>query len=88
VALEAMACRVPVVATAVGGVPEVVVDGETGALVPPGDPVAMADRAIELLLDQTRWRRTREAAIERSRAFAAERIVPQYEAVYRRVIEG
>lgn len=50
VLLEAMASALPVVATAVGGVPEMVVDGETGFLVPPNDPQALAD-AINALLD-------------------------------------
>lgn len=49
VALEASAAGVPVVATAVGGTPEVVVDGETGYLVPAGDPVALAARVGDLL---------------------------------------
>ncbi len=50
VAMEAMALEKPVVATAVGGVPEVVVDGQTGTLVPPGEPEALA-RAISAMLD-------------------------------------
>jgi glycosyltransferase involved in cell wall biosynthesis len=49
--LEAMAAGVPVVATRVGGVPEAVVDGETGLLVSPGDAAALADRLARLLAD-------------------------------------
>jgi glycosyltransferase involved in cell wall biosynthesis len=52
VLLEAMAACRPVVASRVGPVPEVVVDGETGLLTPPGDAVALADRGLRL---QTRW---------------------------------
>jgi len=51
--LEAMAAGLPVVATSVGGTPEVVVDGETGLLVPPRDPVALADAMQKLLEDRT-----------------------------------
>jgi glycosyltransferase involved in cell wall biosynthesis len=49
VALEAAAAGVPVVATAVGGTPEVVIDGQTGVLVPPGEPTSLASRIVDVL---------------------------------------
>jgi glycosyltransferase involved in cell wall biosynthesis len=52
VVLEVMACGKPVVATAVDGTPEAVVDGETGLLVPPRDPKALAEAIIKLLGDE------------------------------------
>jgi glycosyltransferase involved in cell wall biosynthesis len=61
VALEAAAAAVPVVATAVGGTPEVVVNGQTGFLVPPGDPTTLAGR-IGDLLTRPDWRRAFGAA--------------------------
>jgi starch synthase len=84
--LEAMACATAVVASAVGGIPEVVVDGETGFLVPPGDAAAIAARVNELVRDPALARRLGEAgrrrAVERFgwRA-AAERTVELYAAV-------
>jgi len=85
-ALEAMACGVPVIGCAAGGLPEVVVDGETGRLLPVGDTGAMAEAAIELLTDDAHLRRTREAAVQRARVFAAENVVPLYERLYERTI--
>ena len=85
-ALEAMACGVPVIASRVGGLPEVVAEDETGYLCAPGDVDAMAARAIALLSDEGQHRRFSQAAVERARAlFSADRIVPLYEEVYRRV---
>ena len=82
-ALEAMACGVPVVASNVGGLPEVVVDGATGFLHPPGDIEAMAKSAIEILSDPALHARLaaegQRLAVER---FSADRIVPQYAALY------
>jgi glycosyltransferase involved in cell wall biosynthesis len=59
--LEAMAAGVPVVASNVGGVPEVVVDGDTGLLVPPGDPKSLAAAIERLLEDPVLCRRFGEA---------------------------
>jgi L-malate glycosyltransferase len=84
-ALEAMACGVPVVATDVGGLPEVVVDG-AGALVPKGDIDAMAARALELLGDPVRLAAARAAGLRVASRYSADRIVPMYEDLYRRVL--
>jgi N-acetyl-alpha-D-glucosaminyl L-malate synthase BshA len=84
-ALEAMACGVPVVASRVGGLPEVVRDGATGALVQVGDVDAMANRALELLQPE-RWREVRAAAVAHTEQFHEARIVPMYEALYERVL--
>lgn len=67
VLLEAHAGGVPVVATAVGGTPELVADGHTGWLVPPGDPKAMADRIVQLLADEDLRSRMGQAARKRVR---------------------
>lgn len=88
-ALEAMACGVPVVASRTGGLPEVVVEGETGFLCPVGDVAGMARRALQILREPGLQARFREAGVERVRSlFCASRVVPQYEALYREVAEG
>lgn len=88
-ALEAMACGVPVIATGVGGLPEVVRDGEDGLLFEVGDVDAMGAAAIELLRDEPRWARMSESA--RSRAlddFREDRIVARYREIYELALEG
>ncbi len=65
VVLEAMECGVPIVASAVSGIPEVVVDGETGWLVPAEDPPALASALAELLSDSSEALRRGERARER-----------------------
>jgi N-acetyl-alpha-D-glucosaminyl L-malate synthase BshA len=86
-ALEAMSCGVPVVASNVGGLPEVVVDGVTGFLHPPDDVEHMAGSAIRILSDSALHARMAadgvRLAVER---FSASRIVPQYEALYERTL--
>ena len=81
--LEAMATGLPVIATAVGGNPELVLDGVTGCLAPPQDPAALA-AAIEGYLDEPeRLRRHGAAGRQRCESqFSLERMVQDYQAVY------
>jgi len=86
--LEAMAAGLPVVATAVGGTPEAVVEGETGLLVPPRNPMALADAMLKLLED----RRLAQAFGQAGRArvethFSEERMLRQLEALLDRLVE-
>jgi len=87
IVVEAMACGVPVVATNVGGIPEVVEDGVTGVLEPVGSVEAMGRRAVELLRDTPRYQAMRDAAVAKAREFSADRVVPMYEALYHEVLE-
>jgi glycosyltransferase involved in cell wall biosynthesis len=87
--LEAMRAGRPAVVTDVGGNPEVVVDGETGRVVPVGDPAALARAISGLLADPAIARRMGEAGRERWRSrFTAERMVRETEALYRRFLRG
>lgn len=87
--LEAMAAGLPVVATAVGGVPELVEDGETGVLVPPNDPRAMADVVLALIEDPDLARRLGEAGRQRvEEHFSAERVIQGHVELYRRLIDS
>ena len=86
-ALEAMACEVPVVASRVGGLPEVIEDGVTGFLCPLDAVDLMAARAIELLRDPDSRARMGRTAAEHVRVhFCSDVVVPQYEACYGRVL--
>ena len=82
VALEAMACGVPVLATRVGGVPEVVTQGRTGLLFPLGDNAEAIDLAVDLLTDPPRHQAMRQAAVRRASGFGVEQGVRAYEALY------
>ena len=88
-ALEAMACEVPVIASRVGGIPEVVTDGETGFLSEVGDVAKMADDAARLLSDEklqtSKWAiRARESALSRYRT---DIVIPQYIEFYEQVLD-
>ncbi len=87
-ALEAMACEVPAVATAVGGVPEVIEHGRTGFLAPVGDIETMARCAIEILSDEKRLREMGMLARWEAQArYCTTKIIPEYEMFYKRVVE-
>ena len=86
-ALEALSCGVPVVASRVGGIPEVVTDGVTGVLRDVGDVDGMAAASLELLGDRVRWQQmSAAAAADARRRFARDDMVARYEAFYARTI--
>lgn len=88
VALEAMACEVPVVASRVGGLPEVITDGEDGFLIDPHDVTGMTRAALSILHDRDRRRQMGIRAREKAgRNFCSTKIIGEYEDYYRRVIE-
>jgi N-acetyl-alpha-D-glucosaminyl L-malate synthase BshA len=88
-ALEAMACEVPVVASRVGGLPELVADGVSGFLHAPDDLEGMAASTLRLLADEALRRRMAEAGRNLARErYCDSKIVPLYEAYYREIIEG
>lgn len=82
VALEAAAAGKPVVATAIGGLPDVILDGETGYLVAPGDRGHLAAALARLIGEPALRERMGEAARARMREFSPERVVPQFEDAY------
>lgn len=86
-ALEAMACEVPVVASRVGGVPEVVTDGKTGFLSDVGDLEKMSGLAARLLQDEAlrreMGRRARRSVIAR---YSTDLIIPKYIELYERIL--
>ncbi|GIO30905.1 MULTISPECIES: N-acetyl-alpha-D-glucosaminyl L-malate synthase BshA [Paenibacillus] len=87
VALEAMACGVPTVGSIAGGIPELVVHGETGFLAPIGETKRMADYAIQLLSNETLASTFREACLKRAcEKFCDGLITKQYEQIYYRVL--
>lgn len=87
--LEAMAAGVPVVATSVGGIPEVIATDRDGVLVPFGDPEALAESVFGLLADPQRRERLAAAARRRvAEEFGVARMARELEAIYREVVHG
>jgi glycosyltransferase involved in cell wall biosynthesis len=87
VLLEGMVQATPIVATRVGSLPEIVIDGETGLLVPPRDPTALGAALLALLEDRARLAAVGRAGRERyERCFRLERMIGETIDIYRRVL--
>ena len=88
-AREAMACKVPSIATRVGGVPELIDDGVTGLLHAVGDVDAMAQGAVGLLQDKARMKAMRDAGRKTAQSrFCASLVVPQYLRYYESILNN
>jgi len=88
-ALEAMACEVPVIASNVGGLPEVVTNGVDGYLIPPRDVAAGAKYALQILTLPDRGRGMgQQARINARRKYCSNDVIPQYEAYYQKVLNA
>ncbi|WP_160033205.1 N-acetyl-alpha-D-glucosaminyl L-malate synthase BshA [Paenibacillus sp. An7] len=87
VALEAMACGVPTIGSTAGGIPELVLHGQTGMLSPIGDTEQMAKDAVRLLTDGELMNKFKKACLERASVnFNIDKITEQYERIYNRVL--
>jgi L-malate glycosyltransferase len=86
-ALEAMACGVPVISTNTGGLPEINVPGVTGYLSDVGDIDNMAENAIKIIKNDSTLQQFKSNALEHTRNFERDKIVPLYENLYLQVIE-
>lgn len=86
-ALEAMACRVPVISSDAGGMPELNVQGVTGFLNEVGDVNGMASNAIHML-DPERLEQFKSNALKRAKEFDLSLILPKYEAYYKKVLDN
>lgn len=83
VLLEAMACGVPCVGTNIGGIPEVIVDGETGYICEVGDIEDITDKALQIVTDPGLHEKMSKRSVERVRSeFHSQRILQQYEDIY------
>jgi N-acetyl-alpha-D-glucosaminyl L-malate synthase BshA len=88
-ALEAMNCGVPVIASEIGGLPEVITHGETGYLYPVGEIKEMAEKSLALLSDPQKHESFKQQARRQATlSFNAEQIIPQYEAYYEEILKA
>jgi N-acetyl-alpha-D-glucosaminyl L-malate synthase BshA len=87
-ALEAMACKVPVISSNAGGLPELNKDGITGFLKDVGDVEGMAESAIYILEDEERLNTFKENALARAKELELSKILPEYENFYQEVIDN
>ena len=83
--MEAMARGIPVVATRVGGIPDLVAHGVSGLLLEPGRPAALAQAIVSVLTDATLRTRLREAAHREVRCYSTDAVVAELEALYRKL---
>ncbi len=88
VALEAMACGVPVVASGIGGLPDLIGDGEAGTLVELDDLDGFANAALALLTDEERLKRASKAAVRRAAVYSSDDVVTMYENLYQEVLDS
>ena len=88
VILEALSCGVPVIATGVGGIPELINENETGYLIPSGDSQQMTERIIHLLDHPEKLRQMKNAAFEEARVrFSLQNMATQYVRFYEQIME-
>ncbi len=86
-ALEAMVCRVPVISSNSGGLPEVNIDGVSGYLSPVGDIKAMTENALKILKDEQMLNKFKDNAFRTAKQFDINTILPLYESLYQKFIK-
>ena len=86
--LEAMATNLPTIATNVGGIPEIIRDGQNGRLVPSQDPFALAQALVEILTRPSLQEQLRQEGLKTARQFSVERMMEETLKVYAQVING